>query len=758
MKKNLLLAGLLTTFSLVAKSQVGINTTNPQGIFNIDGSKNNPTTGVPTAVQAKDDLVVTSNGNLGLGLTAPGTTLDVNGAITNRETALAVAGNAVTIPANVSLVRLTGAATANVAISAFAAPNPGQRLIVYNNTTGGFGATLDGTTVPNGKALEFIFSNSFWRSTDGGSVGASSVNLYNADGTLTGNRTVTQGANTLAFTGTKTNAFSVDGTTLSVDAANSRVGVGTTTPDTKLTISTPDNSFGLNHTNGTINLKTYIGGGTGFLGTTTANDLRLITNNVARVSITSGGNVGINTSTPGTTLDVDGAITNRETTLTVASNAVAVPSNVSLVRLTGAATANVAISAFAAPNPGQRLIVYNSTTGGFGATLDGTTVPNGEALEFVFSNGFWRSTDGGTVGATPVNIYTANGTLSGNRVVTTAGNSLSFTNGTNTVSVGTTGTEGIVRANGSSRGSFIATGGGAALNMYVNDSGKSLLTSTGNGTGMDIGTVTADPVSIVTNNTQRVLVTNTGNVGLNVVTPNPSAILDINGINRGVLLPRVLLTSTTDATTVPTPANGLLVYNNNASMAPYGVGIYYNTGTSSAPNWAKLAPQTTDYVLSQVVAVAATAPVDQGAVGVGNIIDNINLGLSSTVVVPANSTAKILMTYTVPMGTYPANNSNTVVNGYYGIRFLKNGVEAPMGSRKYSVPYSSSGSHMTSVSGSFSETVVNNGSSPINIVYTLNGYVEGTVSTTRFNMWASSGNNFNWGKGSLSGTVFAKDN
>ncbi|WP_433631708.1 hypothetical protein [Chryseobacterium cucumeris] len=175
MKKNLLLAGLLTTLSLVVKSQVGINTTNPQGVFNIDGLKNNPTTGVPSAVQAKDDLVTTSNGNLGLGLTTPGTTLDVNGAITNRETNLAVAGNAVSIPVNVSQVRLTGAATANVAISAFAAPNPGQRLVIYNNTTGGFGATLDGVTVPNGQVLEFIFSNSFWRSTDGGTLGASPV-------------------------------------------------------------------------------------------------------------------------------------------------------------------------------------------------------------------------------------------------------------------------------------------------------------------------------------------------------------------------------------------------------------------------------------------------------------------------------------------------------------------------------------------------------------------------------------------------------
>ncbi|MDR6459492.1 hypothetical protein J2786_002599 [Chryseobacterium vietnamense] len=536
MKRNLLLAGLLTTFSLVAKSQVGINTTNPQGVFNIDGLKNNPTTGVPTAVQAADDLVMTSNGNLGLGLTAPGTTLDVKGAITNRETALAVAGNAVTIPANVSLVRLTGAATANVAISAFAAPNPGQRLIVYNNTTGGFGATLDGTTVPNGKALEFIFSNSFWRSTDGGSAGATPVNLYTADGTLTGNRTVTQGANTLTFTGTQTNAFSVDGATLSVDAANDRLGIGTATPDTKLTISTADGNFGLNHTNGTINLKTYIGAGSGYFGTTTSNNLNLMANNSPKMIITPAGNIGMG------------------------------------------------------------------------------------------------------------------------------------------------------------------------------------------------------------------------------VIPDNSALLDVSSTNKGFLLPRVSLTSTTDGATVPSPAKGLMVYNSNTALTPYGEGLYYNSGTAGAPTWTKLSPQKSDFVLSQVVALAATAPVDQAAAGVGNIVDTVNLGLSATVVVPANSTAKILMTYTVPMGTFPLNNSNTVVNGYFGIRFLKNGVEAPEGSRKYSVPYSDSGSHMMSVSGSFSETVVNNGSSPLNVVYTLNGYVEGTVTGTRFNMYASSGDNFNWGKGSLSGTVFAKEN
>ncbi|WP_079240844.1 beta strand repeat-containing protein [Chryseobacterium indologenes] len=242
-------------------------------------------------------------GNVGVN-TTPKTALDVNGAITNRETVVSVSGNAASVPSNVSQIQLTGSATGTVTITAPAAPNAGQRLIVFNNTTGGFGATLGGVTVPNGKALEFVYSNSSWVSTEGGLLGAAPVNIYNTDGTLTGNRTVSQGSNTLAFTGTQPNAFSVNGSTFSVDAANGLVGVGTTTPSTKLTISTPDSNFGLSHTNGTISLRTYIGGGAGFVGTSTANDLKLMTNNTAKMVVTSGGTVGVNVSSPSAVLDI----------------------------------------------------------------------------------------------------------------------------------------------------------------------------------------------------------------------------------------------------------------------------------------------------------------------------------------------------------------------------------------------------------------------------------------------------------------------
>ena len=68
--------------SCCAYSQVGINTTNPQGIFNIDGAKDNNTTGIPTLAQQANDVVVTAKGNVGIGTSTPTARLDIeNGSI-----------------------------------------------------------------------------------------------------------------------------------------------------------------------------------------------------------------------------------------------------------------------------------------------------------------------------------------------------------------------------------------------------------------------------------------------------------------------------------------------------------------------------------------------------------------------------------------------------------------------------------------------------------------------------------------------------
>lgn len=60
-----------TLISIYSFSQVGINTQNPQGLFNIDGKSTsettNPVSGIPTAKQLTDDFIVTNNGATGIG-------------------------------------------------------------------------------------------------------------------------------------------------------------------------------------------------------------------------------------------------------------------------------------------------------------------------------------------------------------------------------------------------------------------------------------------------------------------------------------------------------------------------------------------------------------------------------------------------------------------------------------------------------------------------------------------------------------------
>ena len=77
MNKNIIISiGLL--LSGFSYSQVGINTSNPQGIFNIDGGKDNPTTGsAHSNAQQLNDFTVTAAGNVGIGKIAPSTKLHI---------------------------------------------------------------------------------------------------------------------------------------------------------------------------------------------------------------------------------------------------------------------------------------------------------------------------------------------------------------------------------------------------------------------------------------------------------------------------------------------------------------------------------------------------------------------------------------------------------------------------------------------------------------------------------------------------------
>ncbi len=80
MKKSIFV--LAAFLSSMMYSQLGINTGNPQGIFHVDGGRDNPITGVPTRTQQSNDLMMSAAGNIGLGTVAPQTKLHVAGEIT----------------------------------------------------------------------------------------------------------------------------------------------------------------------------------------------------------------------------------------------------------------------------------------------------------------------------------------------------------------------------------------------------------------------------------------------------------------------------------------------------------------------------------------------------------------------------------------------------------------------------------------------------------------------------------------------------
>lgn len=97
MEKKLLVA-VSMAFSSLFCAQVGIFTPSPQGVFHIDGGKDNPTKDAPSASQQANDFILTAQKgigtgtiSMGLGTTAPTQRIDVvNGTIRLRTVASSV--------------------------------------------------------------------------------------------------------------------------------------------------------------------------------------------------------------------------------------------------------------------------------------------------------------------------------------------------------------------------------------------------------------------------------------------------------------------------------------------------------------------------------------------------------------------------------------------------------------------------------------------------------------------------------------------
>lgn len=76
-KKSFSLLVFLITCSAIF-AQVGVSTSNPFGTFHVDGAKDNPATGTPSATQQSNDVVINTSGNLGAGTLTPTNKLHIN--------------------------------------------------------------------------------------------------------------------------------------------------------------------------------------------------------------------------------------------------------------------------------------------------------------------------------------------------------------------------------------------------------------------------------------------------------------------------------------------------------------------------------------------------------------------------------------------------------------------------------------------------------------------------------------------------------
>lgn len=78
-------------------------------------------------------------------------------------------------------------------------------------------------------------------------------------------------------------------------------------------------------------------------------------------------------------------------------------------------------------------------------------------------------------------------------------------------------------------------------------------------------------------------------IGIGIPNPDRSAMLHVNSKNKGVLLPGIALNSSTDTITVPSPANGLIVWNNgNGNLKDAGFYYWYSS------KWNKLTSNSGD--------------------------------------------------------------------------------------------------------------------------------------------------------------------
>ena len=211
-------------------------------------------------------VVFTPGGNVGIGTIFPGNTLTVNGGegiwngnsidfYTNSGTTLKgfvgqtsatsdmmiaseTNGNWMRIGANHGLIAFFPDSTVNRGLNpAMVVTGTGSGKVGINTTTPGDNLDVNGGTITKYIQISYGAQNGYLLQSDRygngtwvNPAGLATPNIYNTDGSLTGNRTVNMGSDTLTFNSTSGNFIFNPSTT-------GYMGIGTTTPTASLTVN-----------------------------------------------------------------------------------------------------------------------------------------------------------------------------------------------------------------------------------------------------------------------------------------------------------------------------------------------------------------------------------------------------------------------------------------------------------------------------------------------------------------------------------------
>lgn len=136
----------------------------------------------------------------------------------------------------------------------------------------------------------------------------------------------------------------------------------------------------------------------------------------------------------------------------------------------------------------------------------------------------WDGT--GWVGVSPAsftNIYTADGTLAGNRTVTMGEDVLNFTGNSGSITMNNTTLYNgpnliLTTATATGRANLQLTGGSSNMYIFLDANNEAQITS--NATSLNFGMFSTAPITMFTSNSERVRIDPAGNVGIGSSTPS----------------------------------------------------------------------------------------------------------------------------------------------------------------------------------------------------------------------------------------------